>query len=36
MCKQAAEWRSGRECGRRTSVCKEKRYDGNKGIVSGN
>ena len=28
------EWRSARECERRTSVRKEKRYDRNKGVVS--
>ena len=34
MCKWAAEWRSGRECERGTSVHEEKRYDHNKGVVS--
>ena len=34
MCKQATEWRSGREHERRTSVCEKKCYDCNKGIVS--
>ena len=34
MCKRAAEWRSGRERERRTSVREEKRYDRNKGVVS--
>ena len=34
MCKRAAEWRSGRERKRRTSVHGEKHYDCNKGVVS--
>ena len=34
MCKRAAEWRSGRERERRTSVREEKYYDRNKGVVS--
>ena len=34
MCKRAAEWRSGRERERRTSVHEEKRYNRNKGVVS--
>ena len=34
MCKWAVEWRFGREHERRTSVCKEKCYNCNKGIVS--
>ena len=34
MHKQAAEWGSGRERERRTSVCEETRYDSNKGVVS--
>ena len=34
MCKRAAEWRSGREHERGTSVREEKRYDRNKGVVS--
>ena len=34
MCKRAAEWRSGRERERRTSVRNKKCYDRNKGVVS--
>ena len=34
MRKRAAEWRSGRERERRTSVREEKRYNRNKGVVS--
>ena len=34
VCKWATEWRSDRECESRTSVCEEKHYDCNKGIVS--
>ena len=34
VCKQAAEWRSSRECERSTSVREEKSYDLNKGVVS--
>ena len=32
--KRAAEWRSGRERERRTSVCEEKHYNCNKDVVS--
>ena len=34
VCKQATERRSGREHERGTSVCEEKRYNRNKGVVS--
>ena len=34
VCKRAMEWRSGGERERRTSVCKEKCYNCNKGVVS--